>query len=59
MKNLSFLALLTVLLSCQKAPAQKDYVVVHGKIENPTEGLGLRFYNPTTSKSFTVKTLNH
>lgn len=55
MKNLSFLAFLLVMLSCQNAPAQKDYVVVHGKIENPTEGLGLRFYNPITSKSFTVK----
>ena len=55
MKNLSFLAFLLVMLSCQDAPAQKDYIVLHGKIENPTEDLGLRFYNPTSRKSFTIK----
>ncbi|MBP4142584.1 TlpA family protein disulfide reductase [Flavobacterium sp. P4023] len=55
MKNVFLIALLVVLLSCQKVMPPKDYVVLHGKIENPTEGLGLRFYNPVTSKSFTVK----
>ncbi|WP_188050901.1 TlpA disulfide reductase family protein [Flavobacterium sp. GP15] len=55
MKNVFLIALLVVLLSCQKVMPPKDYVVLHGKIENPTEGLGLRFYNPTTRKSFTIK----
>ena len=58
MKNVSLIALLVVLLSCQKVTPPKDYVVLYGKIENPTEGLGLRFYNPITSKSFTVKVAN-
>lgn len=55
MKNITITAILIILLSYQSATAQKEYAVLHGKIENPTEGLGLRFYNPTTRKSFTVK----
>ncbi len=55
MKNLSFVAFLFVLLSCQNAPAQKDYAVIHGKIENPTPGEVLRFYDPVASKSIIIK----
>ncbi|NGY37518.1 TlpA family protein disulfide reductase [Flavobacterium sp. XN-5] len=55
MKNLSLLALLFVLLSCQEVIPQKDYVVVHGKIENPIEGLGVRLFDPVSSKAITIK----
>lgn len=55
MKNLSFLAFLLVMLSCQNALAQKEYAVVHGKIENPIDGLVVRLFNPETSKSVNIK----
>lgn len=55
MKNLSLIALLLVLLSCQKVTSQKDYVVLHGKIENPIEGLGIRLFDPVSSKAINIK----
>lgn len=55
MKKISQLALLFVLLSCQKGLAQKDYVVLHGKIENPIEGLGIRLFDPVSSKTINMK----
>ncbi|PRZ28153.1 TlpA family protein disulfide reductase [Flavobacterium granuli] len=55
MKNLSLLALLFVLLSSQKGLAQKDYVVLYGKIENPIEGLGIRLFDPVSSKAVNIK----
>lgn len=55
MKNIALIALLIVLLSCQKLTPPKDYVVVHGKIENPIEGLGVRLFDPVSSKAVTIK----
>jgi len=55
MKKLQALALLVVVLSCQNIIAQKEYAVVHGKIENPIEGLGVRLFDPISSKSVTIK----
>lgn len=55
MKKLSFIAVLIVLFSFQKADPPKDYAVVHGKITNPIEGLGFRLFDPVSAKSFTFK----
>ncbi|PTT06685.1 hypothetical protein DBR27_07790, partial [Flavobacterium sp. HMWF030] len=55
MKKLQALALLVVVFSCQNIIAQKEYAVVHGKIENPLEGLGVRLFDPISSKSVTIK----
>lgn len=55
MKNIALVALLTVLLSCQKVTSQNDFVVVHGKIENPIEGLGVRLFDPVSSRAVTIK----
>lgn len=55
MKKLSFIALLIVLFSFQKAEPPKNYVVIHGKITNPIEGLGLRLFDPVGAKSFIIK----
>ncbi|WP_194851153.1 TlpA family protein disulfide reductase [Nonlabens antarcticus] len=55
MKYLSLLFMCLILASCKKEEQPpKDYAVIHGKISNPTEGLGFRLYNPATSKSVTI-----
>ncbi|WP_432221023.1 TlpA family protein disulfide reductase [Flavobacterium sp. TMP13] len=54
MKNITFIALLIVLMSCQNATPPKDYVVLHGKITNPIAGLGLRLFDPVSSQTVTI-----
>jgi thiol-disulfide isomerase/thioredoxin len=55
MKNISLIALLIVLLSCQKFTPPKDYVVLHGTIANPTKGEVIRLFDPISSKSIIIK----
>ena len=54
MKKLSLFALLFVLISCQKE-VPKDYVVLQGKITNPTKGEVLRLFDPIASKNIIIK----
>lgn len=59
MRNLIAIAILVLVASCKQEPqVPKDYVVVHGNIENVKDSINFRLYNPETSKSFVIEVDN-
>ncbi|MGC1630745.1 MAG: TlpA disulfide reductase family protein [Gelidibacter sp.] len=55
MKNIFFIALLLVMVSCKDdAQPPRDYAVIHGKITNVVDSTNFRLFNPITSKSLVI-----
>jgi len=54
MKNIFFIALILVMVSCKKEQPPRDYAVVHGKITNPIDSLNLRLYDAKNNKTVMV-----
>lgn len=54
MKNIFFIVLILMVVSCKKEQPPKDYAVIHGKITNPIDSINLRLYNPKNNKTFMI-----
>lgn len=54
MKNILFIALILVMVSCKNEQPPKDYAVVHGKITNPIDSLDIRLYDAKNNKTVMV-----
>lgn len=55
MKNIFLIAFICLLAACKQEQPQKDYAVIHGKIEGHTEKTALRLYDPETSATLSVQ----
>lgn len=54
MKNILFIVLILTMVSCKKEQPPRDYVLIHGKIENPIDSINLRLYDAKNNKTFMV-----
>ncbi|TYC12071.1 TlpA family protein disulfide reductase [Bizionia gelidisalsuginis] len=54
MRNLILIALVSLMVSCNKEVPKKDYAVLYGTVENPNDSINLRLFNPVSSKSVII-----
>lgn len=54
MKNLLYIALIALMVSCKNEQPPKDYAVVHGKITNPIDSLDIRLFDAKNNKTVMI-----